>query len=177
VSRPAVLVDRDGVIVKNRDDYVKSLEEMEILPGAIEALAALSKRGHRVFVITNQSAIGRGLTTRAEVDRMHAMLSDEVRDHGGTIEAFLVCPHTPEDHCDCRKPAPGLLYQARDRYQVDLGSAVVIGDARSDIQAAQAAGCRSILVLTGVAAAHESQFADRTVSDLSEAAKLVLASI
>src|SRR5207248_583839 len=127
----------------------KNRIEMEILPGALEAIAALTQSGHRVFVITNQSAIGRGLTTLEEVDSMHRQLAFEVSCLGGSIDAFLVCPHTPEDGCECRKPAPGLLYQARDRYGVDLESAVMIGDWETDVQAARIAGSKSILLLDG----------------------------
>ena len=174
MTKPAVLIDRDGVIVKNRDDYVKSLDEMELLPGAIEAIAAMSKDGHRVFVITNQSAIGRGLTTRAEVGRMHAQLASEVQRLGGRIDGFLVCPHTPDDGCNCRKPAPGLLYQARDGYGVDLKSAVVIGDALSDVEAARTAGCASMLVLSGITPVTGSDSADHVVADISEAARLII---
>ncbi len=172
--KPAVLIDRDGVVVKNRDDYVKSVGEMEVLPGALEALAALSKQDHRVFVVTNQSAIGRGLTTLAEVDLIHSHLVSQLRGFGGEIEAFLVCPHTPEDGCECRKPAPGLLYQARDRYGVDLNSAVMIGDWKTDIEAARAAGCTSILVLGGRTRDNGPSGADHTVSNISEAADLIL---
>jgi histidinol-phosphate phosphatase family protein len=172
--KPAVLIDRDGVLLKNRADYVKSLDEVEILPGALEAVAALSKRDHRVFVVTNQSAIGRGLTTPAEVDSIHSHLAREVRRFGGEIEAFLVCPHTPEDGCDCRKPAPGLLYQARDRFGVDLDSAVMIGDWETDIQAAHAAGCTSILVMDGRSGDKSGNGADHTVKDMSEAVELIL---
>src|SRR5438105_899838 len=173
MSRSPVLIDRDGVIVKVRTDYVKTLEEMEILPGAIEALAELSKNHHRLFVITNQSAIGHGLTTRAEVDRMHDKISSEIQRRGGAIEAFLVCPHTPSDECDCRKPKPGLIFQARDRYGVDLGSAVLIGDTPSDIQAARSAGCTSILVLTGMSSTGDAGGSDYTVSDIQAAAELI----
>lgn len=174
MTKLTVLIDRDGVLVKNRDDYVKRLDEMEVLPGAIDAVAELSRQGHRVFVITNQSAIGRGLTTRAEVDRMHAKLSSEVQEQGGMIEAFLVCPHTPDDGCDCRKPAPGLLYQARDGYGVDLKSAVVIGDAESDVEAARAAGCASIRVLSGISLVSGSDPADHVVATITEAARLIM---
>jgi histidinol-phosphate phosphatase family protein len=172
--KPAVLIDRDGVIVKNRDDYVKSRLEMEVLPGALEALGTLSKQGHRVFVVTNQSAIGRGLTTLAEVDRIHSRLADEARRFGGEIEAFLVCPHTPEDGCECRKPAPGLFFQARDRYGVDLDSAVMIGDWETDAQAARAAGCISILVTDGRIGDKAENGADHTVKDISEAVELII---
>lgn len=173
-SKPTVLVDRDGVLVRNRDDYVKNLREMEILPGALEALAVLSKKDHRVFVVTNQSAIGRGLTTFAKVNRIHSHLAREVRRFGGEIEAFLVCPHTPDDGCDCRKPAPGLLFQARDRYGVDLDTAVMIGDFQTDIQAARAAGCISIRVLDGRPPEEAANEADHTVKDITEAVELIV---
>jgi D-sedoheptulose 7-phosphate isomerase len=173
-TKPTVLLDRDGVLVRNRDDYVKTLKEVEILPGALEALGVLAKREHRVFVVTNQSAIGRGLTTHAKVDRIHSHLSREARRFGGKIEAFLVCPHTPEDGCDCRKPAPGLLFQARDRYGVDLNSAVMIGDWETDTRAARAAGCTSILVMNGRAGHTAVHEADHTVKDISEAVQLIV---
>lgn len=172
--KPAVLIDRDGVIVKNRADYVKSRLEMEILPGALESIAALSQGGHRIFVLTNQSAIGQGLTTSDEVESMHRQLAFEVSCAGGEIEAFLVCPHTPDDGCDCRKPAPGLLFQARDRYGVDLNSAVMIGDWETDAQAARNAGCSSILILDGRSGDKTASEADHMVKDLSEAVELIL---
>jgi histidinol-phosphate phosphatase family protein len=182
--KPAILIDRDGVIVKNRTDYVKSRLEMEILPGALDAIAALTQSGHRVFIVTNQSAIGRGLTTLAEVDSMHRQLAFEASSVGGAIDGFLVCPHAPEDNCDCRKPTPGLLHQARDRYGVDLETAVMIGDWETDVQAAQAAGCASILVMGGRngrrASGNKSNghtangHADHVVKDISEAVELIL---
>lgn len=174
--KPAVLIDRDGVIVKNRRDYVKSRMEMEILPGSLQAIAALSQSGHRVFIVTNQSAIGRGLTTFAEVDSMHRQLAFEVSCLGGEIEAFLVCPHTPDDGCDCRKPAPGLLYQARDRYGVDLASAVMIGDMESDVRAASAAGCASIFVMDGGNGPKRNAHADHAVANISDAVELIMRS-
>ena len=172
--RAAIFIDRDGVIVKNRTDHVKNRMEMEILPGALEAITALTQAGHRVFVVTNQSAIGRGLTTLADVDSMHRQLAFEVSCLGGSIEGFLVCPHTPEDGCDCRKPAPGLLFQARDRYGVDLDSAVMIGDWETDAQAARAAGCTSILVLDGRSGDKSGIAADHTVKNFSDAVQLIL---
>ena len=172
--KPTILIDRDGVIVKNRPDHVKNRMEMELMPGALDAIAALTQGGHRVLVVTNQSAIGRGFTTMAEVDSMHRQLAFEVSCVGGKIEAFLVCPHTPDDGCDCRKPAPGLLFQARDRYGVDLDSAVMIGDWETDAQAARAAGCTSILVLEGRSGDKSGNGADHTVKDISEAVHLIL---
>jgi D-glycero-D-manno-heptose 1,7-bisphosphate phosphatase len=110
----------------------------------------------------------------AEVDRIHSRLADEARRFGGEIEAFLVCPHTPEDGCECRKPAPGLFFQARDRYGVDLDSAVMIGDWETDAQAARAAGCISILVTDGRIGDKAENGADHTVKDISEAVELII---
>jgi D-glycero-D-manno-heptose 1,7-bisphosphate phosphatase len=147
MDRPSVvLLDRDGVINRMRPDYVKSWEELEILPGAIEALARLTQAGCKLVVLTNQSAIGRGLLDRQQVDEIHRRLEALVERAGGRIEAFLLCPHTPQDGCACRKPAPGLLLRARDELGVDLGRAVLVGDQLSDVEAARAAGCRAILV-------------------------------
>jgi D-sedoheptulose 7-phosphate isomerase len=172
--KSTVLIDRDGVIVKNRSDYVKTRMEMEIIPGALESIAALTRSGHRVFVVTNQSAIGRGFTTRTEVDSMHRQLAFEASSVGAAIEAFLVCPHSPDDACGCRKPAPGLLYQARDKYGVDLETAVMIGDMDTDIQAARSAGCTSIRVLDDKSGHPSKADADHNVKSLSEAVALIV---
>jgi D-glycero-alpha-D-manno-heptose 1-phosphate guanylyltransferase len=141
-----LFVDRDGVINRRRDDYVKSLSELEVLPGAIEALATASKRGLDVIVLTNQSAIGRHLVSREMVDEIHRALGAMVAQVGGSIRAFLVCPHTPDEACDCRKPLPGLFFRARDELGVDLSRAVMIGDQPSDTAAARAARCAAMLV-------------------------------
>jgi D-glycero-D-manno-heptose 1,7-bisphosphate phosphatase len=149
----AVFIDRDGVICENRDDYVKSWDEFRFIPGAAEALAALTAAGLRVFIVTNQSAIGRGVVTRQMVDDMHARMIDVIRAAGATVEDVLVCPHTPEDACSCRKPAEGLLLQAAKVHGVDLGESWMIGDAESDIVAGRRAGTETVLVLTGRGAA------------------------
>lgn len=172
-SRPAVLVDRDGVVIRNRDDYVRDWSQVEILPGAIEALAALSRSGHRVLIVTNQSVIGRGLATRETVDRIHERLAAMVAQHGGRIDAFLVCPHAPDAGCDCRKPKPGLLFRARDDHSVDLARAWLIGDHADDITAATAAGVRSILVMTGRTTNPNPIPATSVAKDLTEAANQI----
>lgn len=173
--RGAVFVDRDGVIVRNRPDYVKSWGEVEFIPGALNGLRLLAAAGQRVFVITNQSAVGRGLVSRRQVDQIHGQLSAMVRDAGGLIEAFLVCPHRPQDACGCRKPSPGLLLWARDRFGVDLTASCVIGDCETDIAAAAAAGCRSILVFSGrTLRGQEPAGADQVADDLLEAARTLL---
>jgi D-glycero-D-manno-heptose 1,7-bisphosphate phosphatase len=146
VIAETVFLDRDGVLVRDRPDYVKSWAEVEIVPGSFEALGRLSSAGTRVFVATNQSAVGRGIVPRGTVDEMHARLAELAIEHGGRIAGFLVCPHRPEDKCACRKPKPGLLFQAQREYGVDLGSACMVGDKLSDALAAVAAGCDAILV-------------------------------
>jgi D-glycero-D-manno-heptose 1,7-bisphosphate phosphatase len=147
--RHAVMLDRDGVIIRNRADYVRDWSEVEIIPGALEGLALLAQRGHRVFVVTNQSAVGRGLMSMTELQAIHERLKREVEVGGGHIDGFLVCPHAPYDGCACRKPAPGLLHAARDDHGVDLGNCYLVGDHETDVAAATAAGCPSILVQSG----------------------------
>ena len=124
---------------------------------------------------TNRAAIGRRLATPAEMDRIHSRLAREVRRLGGEIEAFLVCPHAPDDECDCRKPAPGLLFQARDRYGVDLDSAVIIGDWEADPEAARSAGYTSILIRNDRNGHEPISGADHMVKDISAAVDLILA--
>lgn len=145
----AVFLDRDGTLNVERADYVKSHAEFVLLPGALAALRQLSLLGIPVIVVTNQSAIGRGLVARATVDAIHAYLADLCRHSGGRIDAFYICPHRPDEACGCRKPRPGLFYQAADDFGLDLRRCVFVGDSVSDWQAAQAACCRPILVRTG----------------------------
>jgi len=169
-----VLLDRDGIINRMRVDYVKRWEELELVPGSLDAVARLSAAGREVIIVTNQSAIGRGLVSVQTVDEIHRRLADAIRERGGSVRAFLVCPHTPMDGCDCRKPRPGLLLRARDELGVDLGRAVMIGDQLTDVAAARAVGCAAILV----DADHDSDAAadpDCTVvRSLDEAIDLIL---
>ncbi len=148
--RPAVFLDRDGVINENRPGYVKNWAEVRILPGALAALRALARLDRPIVVISNQSAIGRGLTTAEAVDDIHERLAREVETAGGRIDAFYYCPHTPDEGCSCRKPAPGLLLQAAQELDLDLARSYLVGDAVGDIQAALAVGCSPILVKTGL---------------------------
>jgi D-glycero-D-manno-heptose 1,7-bisphosphate phosphatase len=141
-----VFIDRDGVINRMRSDYVKSWAEFEVLPGALDAIARLTRSGREVIVLTNQSAIGRRLVVPEVVDGIHSRVAAQAANRGGRIRAFLICPHTRGDGCNCRKPAPGLLFRARDELGVKLADAVMVGDQAWDIQAAWAAGCDAILV-------------------------------
>ena len=149
MSRPAVFLDRDGVINENRPDSVKSLAELRLLPGVLEALRRLAGLGQPVVIITNQAIIGRGQAARATVDAINAQLLEQIRAAGGRVDTLYLCPHAPEDHCVCRKPQPGLLLQAARELDLDLPASVFIGDALTDVQAARAAGAQPILVQTG----------------------------
>jgi len=145
----AVMLDRDGVINRERADYVKSWEEFELLPGALAALSRLASLAVPILVLTNQSAIGRGLVSLETVKAIHARLQALVNAAGGRIDGFYICPHHPAHGCGCRKPKPGLLLQAAAEFNFDLSASVFVGDSITDYQAAQAAGCPSILVASG----------------------------
>jgi D-glycero-D-manno-heptose 1,7-bisphosphate phosphatase len=147
-----VFLDRDGVINKRRLDHVKSWTEFEFLPKTLEALRALREDGATAVVITNQSAIGRGLLSHADLDGIHHRMVQSVRDGGGDIAAVYSCPHLPADGCACRKPATGLLERAAAELGLSLADSVLVGDSESDLGAARAAGCRAVLVREGAPA-------------------------
>src|ERR671936_600808 len=118
-SKIAVLLDRDGVLVRSRRDYLRSPLELDLLPGAAEAVLRLKAAGHPVMVVTNQSAVGRGLISIEQVDAIHAALSERLAEKGAAVDGFFVCPHTPWEGCACRKPQPGLLHEAAQSVNCD----------------------------------------------------------
>jgi D-glycero-D-manno-heptose 1,7-bisphosphate phosphatase len=144
-----VFIDRDGVINRNRGSHVKRWEEFVFLPGAIEALAELTKHGFLSIVLTNQAAVNRGIIPRETLEAIHSRMLERVEAAGARIDAVFYCPHRPDEHCSCRKPQPGLLYQAAERFGVDLLSSYLVGDAVTDVMAAKSAGCWPILVMSG----------------------------
>lgn len=148
-KRGLVVLDRDGVINKESDAFVKSPEEWLPLPGSIAAIAALSKAGFTVAVATNQSGLARGLFNSAALASMHDKMHALVAAEGGFIDRVIICPHGPDDGCSCRKPKPGMLLQLGDHYGAELASVPVIGDSLRDLEAAVAVGARPILVRTG----------------------------
>jgi D-glycero-D-manno-heptose 1,7-bisphosphate phosphatase len=152
-----VILDRDGTINADRDDYVKSADEFVPLPGALEAIAQLNHAGLLVAVATNQSGLGRGLFDMAALNAMHAKMNKLLAAVGGRIDAVFFCPHSPEDSCACRKPAPGLYEQIGERLGVSLQGVPVVGDSLRDLQAAVAVGAHAHLVLTGKSAALRGQ--------------------
>ncbi len=148
-SRRAVFLDRDGVIVENRREYIKSWEEVEFLPGAYEALRRLNQTDYVIVLVTNQSVVGRGIITLEQAIAINAQLIVEIRANGGRIDAAYLCPHRPDENCRCRKPAPEMFLKAAQEHDLALTESYVIGDALSDVTAADAVGAQGILVLTG----------------------------
>lgn len=144
-----IVLDRDGVINVDRDDYVKSPAELEFIPGSLEAMARLSRAGHELVIATNQSGVGRGLYSMASVDAIHRHLIREAARKGARISGIYVCPHAPLAECDCRKPAPGLLQRIARDFSVPASKLIMIGDTAKDLGAAAAVGARTILVRTG----------------------------
>jgi D-glycero-D-manno-heptose 1,7-bisphosphate phosphatase len=151
-----VILDRDGTINHERDDFVKSPEEWVPLPGALEAIARLNHAGWKAVVVTNQSGFGRGLFTAKALGAMHIKMNKLLQQVGGRIEAVFFCPHKPDDACDCRKPLPGLMLEAGKRFNANLSAVAAVGDSLRDLQAAVAAGCQPHLVRSGRGLATEA---------------------
>jgi D-glycero-D-manno-heptose 1,7-bisphosphate phosphatase len=148
--QPAIFLDRDGVIIENRADYVQSWADVSIYPQALAALARISAEPYRIIIVTNQSAVGRGIISLGQVEAINEQLVEKIAEAGGRVDAVFTCPHAPGDQCDCRKPRPGLLLQAARALNLDLARSIMVGDALSDLQAGRAAGVAQVaLVCTG----------------------------
>jgi D-glycero-D-manno-heptose 1,7-bisphosphate phosphatase len=148
--QPAIFLDRDGVIIENCPQYVRSWEDVVLLDQAVSALAKINSCPYKIVIITNQSAVGRGIIPIHKAEEINQRLVSVIEEAGGRIDGVFMCPHAPEDSCDCRKPKPGLLFQAAQALCLDLRRSIVIGDAVSDLQAGQAAGVQTkVLVKTG----------------------------
>ena len=144
---PSIFLDRDGVLIENRSDYVRDWSQVKIIPEAIRALSLGPIKKYKVVIVTNQSAVGRGLILPETAQAINQRLINLIRDHGGQIDGVYMCPHKPEDGCSCRKPRPGLLLQAAKDLSLDLPRSWMIGDAWSDVQAGEAAGVRGTILL------------------------------
>lgn len=155
-----VFLDRDGVINRDSPSYIKSLSEFEFLPRSLEAIQKLTTSCFKTILVTNQSAINRGMISTETLAGIHASMQAEVRTHGGKIDDIFFCPHTPEEGCLCRKPAPGMIQSAKKAHGIDLSTTCLVGDSAKDIECARKAGVRyALLVKTG-------DF-DRALKDLS----------
>ena len=157
-----VFLDKDGVINQDSPEYIKSWAEVAFIPGSLDAISRLTRAKFSIILVTNQSAINRNLMTREGLDYMLTKLCHAVSDCGGQITDIFYCPHAPEEDCGCRKPLPGLIYQACRRYAIDLASACMIGDSTRDIECGKAAGCGyNILVKTGNGLAAEKELSEK----------------
>jgi len=144
-----VILDRDGTINFDSDQYIKSPDEWRPIPGSLEAIARLTQAGYRLVVATNQSGIARGLFDVATLNAIHDAMHRAVAQTGGRIEAVFFCPHAADSDCACRKPKPGMLLEIGRRFNVALEDTYMVGDSLRDLKAAAAAGARAALVLTG----------------------------
>lgn len=171
MTRRFVLLDRDGTVIVEKN-YLHDPDEVELYPGVGPALRRLGDLGFGLVVVTNQSGVGRGYFDMAAVDRVHERLSRLLAAEGVTVEAYLVCPHTPEAGCRCRKPAPGMVETAQSRFGFDPSAAFVIGDKAADVDLGKAVGATAILVRTGWGCSQDAGTATRAdvvCADLAEA--------
>ncbi len=144
-----VILDRDGVINQDSDTFIKTPDEWIPIPGSLEAIARLNQADYRVVVATNQSGIARGMFNIMALNAIHQKMHAAAQSVGAEIDAVFFCPHAQDDHCDCRKPKPGMLHTIAKRYDVSLKGLPLIGDSLRDLQAGFVVGCAPYLVLTG----------------------------
>lgn len=144
-----IVLDRDGVINQDSTNFIKSPDDWRAIPGSLEAIAKLNKRGYKVVVATNQSGVARGYFSQHDLDDIHRKMSQQLAQVGGHLDGIFICPHGPNDNCTCRKPKPGLLLNIAKHFAVSPGHMLAIGDSMRDLLAAKAAGCAAILVRTG----------------------------
>ena len=175
-----IILDRDGVINEDSDDYIKSPDEWTPIPGSLDAIARLNHAGYSVAVASNQSGISRGYFDLEALAAMTVKMNEMLSTFGGRIDAVVYCPHGPKEGCDCRKPRPGMLIEIGNRFKVSLKNVMFVGDNINDIKAAKAAGVIPVLVKTGkgektAAMLAENNFDDVAVyDDLAELVNTIL---
>jgi len=185
---PAVFLDRDGTIIEEVD-YLDSLDKVELLPGIPEALFALRAGGFKLFVVTNQSGVARGLFDETFVHETHEFLSRKLKEFGCPVDGFYFCPHHPTEgrgryriQCSCRKPKPGMILQAIKEHNLDLSQCWMVGDKKSDIMAGKNAGIKTVLVLTGYGRKTMKELVEKGYldipigKDMKEVAQIILES-
>jgi D-glycero-D-manno-heptose 1,7-bisphosphate phosphatase len=174
-----VILDRDGVINVDSDQFIKSPEEWKPIPGSLEGIARLNHAGYRVVVASNQSGIGRGLFDMAALNAINEKMYKALAQAGGRIDALFYCPHPAEANCTCRKPKPGMFEDIARRFNVSLAGMPSVGDSLRDVQAASAAGALPMLVLTGKGAKTEAAGGlpsnTSVCQDLAEAVRVIIA--
>lgn len=174
-----VILDRDGVINQDSDQFIKNTTEWKPIPGSLEAIARLNHAGYRVVVASNQSGIGRGLLDMGALNAINDKMYRVLAQVGGRIDALFYCPHAAEANCECRKPKPGMFIDIAQRFNVDLAGVPSVGDSLRDLQAAAAAGAQPMLVLTGKGAKTEAAGGlpkgTPVFADLAEAVRNIVA--
>lgn len=178
MTQPYVILDRDGVINVDSDDYIKSPEEWLPLEGSLQAIAELYQHGYKIVVITNQSGVARGLFTLETLHAMHDKMQKLVVDAGGKIEAIYFCPHDPSAQCNCRKPAIGMYTQFADEHKANLADIYAIGDSYRDLEAARSCNAKAILVKTGKGLktlASHPELTEPVFENLYEASQYIIA--
>jgi D-glycero-D-manno-heptose 1,7-bisphosphate phosphatase len=174
----AVFLDRDGVINEDRDDYVKNIHELKIFPQVPETIRRFNDAGYAVFVISNQQGVPKGVIAEMDLYAIQNEIARRVESAGGKIAGFYYCTHLASENCSCRKPQPGMLLTAAREHDIDLGKSFMIGDSEKDVIAGKAAGCRTVIVLTGHVGSKGSMDdgcePDHVAGDLAEAARWVL---
>ena len=173
-----IILDRDGVINEDSVNYIKSPDEWKPLPGSIEAIADLTRAGFAIFVVSNQSGVGRGLFTLDDLDAIHKKMNDAISAAGGKLAGIYYCPHRPEEDCNCRKPGTGLLARIIGDFDVSLAGVPLVGDKVADLELARRVNARPILVLTGYGDSAAAQAAEAGVeifADLSAASRALIA--
>jgi len=174
-----IVLDRDGVVNRDSDQYIKSPDEWRPIPGSLEAIARLNHAGYRVVIATNQSGIGRGLFEMSTLIAIHDKMHKALAQVGGRIDAIFYCPHSGDSQCECRKPRTGMLKEIGLRFGIDMAGVPCIGDSLRDLEAAEAVGAQPILVLTGKGekTLRQGQYPQDTVifPDLAFAASALLA--
>ena len=148
-NAPLIILDRDGVINEDSDDYIKSPQEWRPINGAADAIARLKQAGCTVVVATNQSGVGRGYYDLDTLNAIHEKMHAHLAEAGAHVDGVFFCPHAPDDNCNCRKPKPGLVDQIRDYLSQDVSGAWIVGDSLRDLECGVARGCRPALVRTG----------------------------
>ncbi len=173
-----IILDRDGVINYDSDEYIKSPDEWTAIPGSLEAIAQLNRAGYHVLVATNQSGIARGYYDLATLDQIHEKFQQELAEVGGVVDEIFFCPHHPDEKCICRKPQPGLFFKIEEKYPINLSETYFVGDNVSDVQVANRVGCKPLLVMTGkgqqMFEKHPELNAVPAFKDLMEAVKYIL---
>lgn len=161
-----IVLDRDGVINRDSDNFIKSPEEWIAISGSLEAIAKLNRAGYIVVVATNQSGIARGYFDTAVLSKIHKKMQNHLSQYNGHVDAVFFCPHGPDDDCECRKPKPGMLWEISDRFQVRMENVYVIGDSIRDLQSADAVGAKPVLVRTGKGEKSVKQLKENGFSDV-----------